>query len=379
MPDVLSAYADCVASLHEAALSPERWPEALQASMHLFGASGILLTDIDTERGSPRSIQTAGHEPALLAAYAGHYQSIDPTIAVGMAGANGTVYHLREHFWESQMSRMEYFQDFLFAFGVSDVMAMPIDYAPNARLFVSLQRRTGEPSFDSTCHPLLTRFARQVNIAKQTEARLRASSDSNKTLASGLDAFTAAMFIVDATTQVRHQNRAADMLLRTRKGVECHLGHLRLTSSAANAQLLHAVRAASQLDGQAATFTVAAKAGTLQVLATPLHPAHEVITSWQEPLVLLIVSDPHGVAVTAAQTMRRLYGLTEAEGRLVGELADGKTLREIADLRAVGEATLRTQLLAVFNKTAMHRQVDLVRLASSLASVAADTNEGISR
>lgn len=373
MTDVLSDFADCVAALHEAALTPKHWPEALQASMRLFGASGIVLTDIDTQLGSPRSIQTAGHEPAVLAAYAGHYAAIDPTIAVGMSGAHGTVYHLREHFSEQQMARMEYFQDFLFAFGVADVMATPLDYASNARLFVSLQRRTGEAPFDPTSHPLLGRFARQVNIAKQTEACLRTSAYNNMALAAGFDAFAAAMFVVDAKARVRHQNRAADTLLRAHTGVEFRSGKLQLSSSSADARLLHSLRAASQPRGQAATFTITATGGeSLQVLAVPLHPAHDLTTSWQEPLVLLIVSDTHHMAAVATQTMRRLYGLTAAESRLVAELADGKTLREITEQRAVSLATLRTQLIAAFTKTGVRRQVDLVRLVASLAPVAAD-------
>lgn len=110
--DVLSDFADCVATVHEAALSPERGPEALQASMRLFGASGILPTDIDMQRRSLRSIQTGGDAPALRAAYAAHYAAIDPTIALGMFGAHGTVYHLREHFSEQQMSRTGGFPGF---------------------------------------------------------------------------------------------------------------------------------------------------------------------------------------------------------------------------------------------------------------------------
>jgi DNA-binding CsgD family transcriptional regulator len=376
MPDLLATYADCVASLHEAALLPERWPDALQASMRLFGASGILLTDIDTRLGTPRSIQTGGHEPALLAAYAGHYESIDPTIAVGMAGAHGTVYHLREHFSEQQMSRMEYFQDFLFAFGVADVMATPIDYASGARLFVSLQRRTGERPFNTKCHPLLAQFSRQVNIAKQTEARLLASSQSNRALASGLDAFSAAMFIVNAKAALRHHNRAADVLLNARKGLEFQSGHLRITSASAHARLLHALRSASPPSSQAAIFTMtAAGGGALQVLTTPLWPAQDLAASWQEPLVLVIVWDTQNAALAASQSMRQLYRLTAAESRLVAELADGKTLREIADVRAVSLATLRSQLKAAFGKTGARRQLDLVRLVAALAPISVAREE----
>jgi DNA-binding CsgD family transcriptional regulator len=372
MPNLLSAYADCVAALHEAALSPELWPKALDSSMQLFGASGILLTDIDTKLGTPRSIQTQGHDPALLTAYAGYYEAIDPTIAVGLAGASGTVYHLRDHFSEPQMARMEYFQDFLFAYGVVDVMATPIDYAPHARLFVSLQRRRGEQNFDSKCHPLLRQFARQLDIAKQTEARLNQSSQTNSVLASGLDAFAGAMFIVSAKAELRHQNRAANIFLNSHKALQFHSGHLRFSSQKEDAQFLYALRLASPPANRGSTFKTAPASGAvLDVSTTPLAPTQHLASNWQEPLVLLIVSDTKDAASAAVRSMQQLYGLTPAESRLVGELAEGSTLQQIAALRAITLSTLRTQLKAVFSKTGSRRQVDLVRMVGPLSPILA--------
>jgi DNA-binding CsgD family transcriptional regulator len=288
-----------------------------------------------------------------------------------MGGAHGTVYHLRAHFSESQMRRMEYFQDFLFAFGVSDVMATPLDYAPEARLFLSLQRRTGEPSFDLACHPLLERFSRQLHIAKQTENKFRKAAETNRELTAGLDAFAGAMFIVDPKARLRQHNRAAVALLTKRVGVTTQFGHLRLSETSADARLAHAVRVASKPRGMASAFLIKGiTRPVLQVLVTPLHPAHQLVGHWQEPLVLIMISDTGHLAAVATQKMRQLYDLTGAESRLVAEIADGKTLKEISELREVSMATLRTQLLAAFGKTGVHRQVDLVRLVGALAPIA---------
>jgi DNA-binding CsgD family transcriptional regulator len=371
MSDALVAFSHCIASVHQAALSPEDWPRALDAATRLFDASGIVLTDIDTDTGSPRSIQTSGHDPALLVAYAGHYAAIDPTIAVGLSGAPGTVYHLREHFADSQMARMEYFQDFLFAFGIADVMATPLDYAPNARLFVSLQRRTRAGSFTSDSHELLKHFMTQMSIAKHTESRLRASAEQHVTLAAGLDAFAAAIFIVDAREQIRHYNAAAGKLLSRGQGVAVRLRRLELGTSALNDRLRYAVQVASRTLGRATTLTLLSASGDVQVLVTPLSPAHELNANWREPLALVIISDAQDLALAATAKLRRLYGLTAAESRLVAGLAEGKTLSQIATERNVGLSTLRTQLKAAFGKTGVNRQLDLVRLVGELAPLVA--------
>jgi DNA-binding CsgD family transcriptional regulator len=83
--------------------------------------------------------------------------------------------------------------------------------------------------------------------------------------------------------------------------------------------------------------------------------------------VLVIVSGTRDATSSAASSMRQLYNLTAAESRLVGELVEGKTLREVAELRNVSLATLRSQLKAAFSKTGSRRQVDLVRLVAAIA------------
>ena len=127
----------------------------------------------------------------------------------------------------------------------------------------------------------------------------------------------------------------------------------RLCSSKAESWLRAAVRAAAKEAGIASLYVLPAtdSASALQLLVTPLHPSHPINTEWQEPLVLLIISDTEEMAATAAARMGPMYGLTAAECRLVAELADGKTLGEVSQLRSIAVTTLRTQLMAAFGKT----------------------------
>ena len=60
--------------------------------------------------------------------------------------------------------------------------------------------------------------------------------------------------------------------------------------------------------------------------------------------------------------MRDLFGLTPAEIRVAVAVVEGATPREIADRFGVSVNTVQIQLARVFDKTATHRQTDLVRL-----------------
>jgi len=61
-----------------------------------------------------------------------------------------------------------------------------------------------------------------------------------------------------------------------------------------------------------------------------------------------------------------LFDLTEAEARLVGELAVGGALPEIADRIGLSHHTLRAQLRAILAKTGVHRQAELLQLLANL-------------
>ncbi len=84
----------------------------------------------------------------------------------------------------------------------------------------------------------------------------------------------------------------------------------------------------------------------------------------------LQITDPAEGPRDLTEPLRRLYGLTAAEVRLVAALARGDAPKEAAERFHVTENTIRTQLKSALAKTGVRRQVDLVLLISRLAAAA---------
>lgn len=93
------------------------------------------------------------------------------------------------------------------------------------------------------------------------------------------------------------------------------------------------------------------------------------------PLSVIIVpagSAGHGAALFVSShdtdieiredSLMALYGLSLAEARLVIQLVQGKTLEAISEERGHSRHTLRAQLKAIFRKTGVNRQSDLMKL-----------------
>jgi DNA-binding CsgD family transcriptional regulator len=80
------------------------------------------------------------------------------------------------------------------------------------------------------------------------------------------------------------------------------------------------------------------------------------------PAVMLLVRAPGHFRPTNANHLVRQFALTPAEAELALHLAQGRTIEEAAAAIGISRNTVRNQLAAIFSKTGVNRQADLVRL-----------------
>jgi len=74
------------------------------------------------------------------------------------------------------------------------------------------------------------------------------------------------------------------------------------------------------------------------------------------------VSDPEAAPEPAAETLRRLFGLTPAVSKLAAALAAGRTIADHAEEARITQGTARWHMKELFARTGTSRQAELVRL-----------------
>jgi DNA-binding CsgD family transcriptional regulator len=79
------------------------------------------------------------------------------------------------------------------------------------------------------------------------------------------------------------------------------------------------------------------------------------------------IADLSALPAPAFDVLNAMFGLTAAEARLAQLLARGESVESAAQLLEIKPTTARSQLAAVFEKTATRRQAKLVALLSRLA------------
>lgn len=84
--------------------------------------------------------------------------------------------------------------------------------------------------------------------------------------------------------------------------------------------------------------------------------------SQDEAAVFVLLVDPDVHSVLPERVLRSLYAMTTAEAHVAMHLARGHSLSETARAVGITRETARSQLKAIFQKTGVHRQSDLLHL-----------------
>lgn len=178
------------------------------------------------------------------------------------------------------------------------------------------------------------------------------------------DALEIGMAVVDGDGRLRATNTVAKACLRQADGLVSRNGRIATTDVSSQARLACLLATATDQDTRGGGLVVRGRAGTpLMISVLPLCATRNWPDSiLTERLALVRMDYPMMAVGPDPSALSALFGLTLRETELAQALLDGKTLEEYAKVAGVGYGTVRSQLRAVFSKTGVRRQAELVRL-----------------
>jgi len=167
---------------------------------------------------------------------------------------------------------------------------------------------------------------------------------------------------------VMRTNSGAEQLLTRKEGVSIRGDSLQMSTRQKNQEFQKAVEdtLAAQRSGefsmaQAMSVPTTPDSPGLGLVVRPV-PRREWFEGQSAPSVAVFISDPEQELTTSAEVLRRLFDLTPAEARLSLLLADGNTLEQASKLLGNSTHTGRAHLRAIFAKTGVTQQTQLVSL-----------------
>lgn len=370
-----------VGQIYDAAYDPTRWPDFLHSIARALEGRGTLIFQHNfetregntTHDGTPLTV-AVGFDPAFLKSYDEYYSRVnvwamnEPELKTARALTGSML------FPDRNLSKTEFYTDWLRPqdyFRVIGGVVMRDD--PWSTHFSSCRgRREGDftPEQVQLYQDLLPHLARAIGIRGRF-AYLQQLSDSSLAL---LDAAPAAVLLLDRRSRVLHGNTAA--------GVELRRGDPLTLTTAGEVQIRGCPRSQAALrtaiaavldpvrgirECHATTLRVSRRNGELlsvQALSLPQRNvgAPGMAINQSVAACALIVHGPASlVPPVGPELLRQLYRLTPAEVKIAIAIAEGQTVKQYAEQRAISRNTAASQLKGVFAKTGLRRQSDLVR------------------
>ena len=178
---------------------------------------------------------------------------------------------------------------------------------------------------------------------------------------------------LDRDGQIVETNDQARALLRRGEGLSDRDGFLRASSPEENTALKRMLaRALPPFGGQGESGSMTVSRSTaLQPLVlhvTPVADRDSDYRVWRVAALVLTV-DPASQARISPAFVSATLGLTRTEGLVAVLLAEGRTVRQIAQGTAREESTIRWHVRRIFDKLGCSRQLEVAQLVLALAGL----------
>ncbi len=254
-----------------------------------------------------------------------------------------------------QYGRWESDQDML------DSAWLVVDATDSHIVLLTVQRTVAQGPYSPEELQQLDRLIPFVRQAVRLSESLHQRPGPMQTLASIIDLVPDAAFILNSHGMLALSNAPGNQLLRTETCLSVQDRRFQFSDERVQKLFFRTVTRVAQaalpdVDGVPETlFVHRADALPLMLSIRPL--GHRDLMAGG---VLVTASDPSFRSFPDAGTIARYFRLSPAEAQLCEDLVTGMCLREIAQKRHKSEATMRSYLKQVFQKTGYSRQGQLI-------------------
>ena len=235
-------------------------------------------------------------------------------------------------------------------------------------------RQRSQPAFgpheQSLCQALVPHLGRALAIRR----RLDSAEAERQFHSSVMDRLMVGAILLDGRGQIIRATPMAKALLGSGDGLRSIARRPHASSALEDRELQRMIRAAIRgswigaRPGRAIAVSRPSGARNLGLVVQGLEgPDRDDATP--RVAAAIFIRDAERIVEVAADIVRELFGLTPAEAELARRLAEGLSLAEAARILDIRRNTARAHLRAIFSKTGITRQTELVRVLLNSAAV----------
>jgi len=374
--DIEKAAFALIEQIYDAALAPEKWRQVMSGLADTLGTKSALLREVNYTSGSVGLYKTYGFDPAFTKAYREHFVRLDyfaPALMREPVGRVATGDQVVP--WEQQRDT-EFCNDYLLAQKSRYCLGITLARQHDYHLLFALQRTQQQGDFIADDLPLLRLLAPHLTRAMNIHRQMLAVTTQQQWALSALDKLKIGVLLLDERGKPGFINQKAEQLMSSGCGLSVSREALSLTDAFELARLEQLIANAAMAStgfickagGSMRINFLAGTSLSIQVIPLPRESERPWGLALPGGCVAVFIS-PSGTTHLHVDSLTTLYGLTLAEAKLASLLADGRSLEQAALTLGISIQTVRSQLKAVFAKTQVNRQAELVaRLLTDMLS-----------
>ncbi len=350
------------------------WTRVLERMRELLDANYVALILRVPNSEQPLQVVFAGEaQPERAAVFSTNLTTIDPFFNL----PRDRMVMLEELIDDEDWLQGSYYREFHAPLNIRYYIGADIGMGPEPSCRLRVSRPPSAARFGERELAICNLLLPHLVIAVQLRAGLDIAAVESHFYAGMLDRLSVGVVFLDKEKRILKANRAASAILEQRDGLSIVNGGLSAAFSAENHELRSLIERAVSAGGQSQPGVVSGMSVSRSSGRSNLGVAVRAapLTEWSEPssrpAALVILRDSEAHVLASHDELKQLYRLTTAEANLAVQLMAGCTVEEAAQRLNVTRNTARCQIRAVFAKTGVTRQTELLRvLLSGVAPLA---------
>lgn len=350
-------------AIYQSALEDDPWRACLNLITEYFQVTSttiVVRPSTATDLGYLVCVPSGGE--AMELAYRAKWYRLDPFLELPPE----RVLCVSDIMHDDQWRNSEYYRDFLQHGMPTDgtrALGVNVTTAAGTVSRLRLFRLPHMPSFTPEDKQQLALLVPHIKQALTLSAHLHRHASEREIYKEGLDRLNIGVIILDEAGRMLRANPVAGRILGRGDGIKLSDRLLEGCSAAATREL-RLLMASVQADAsKVAAMSLDRPAGGRKLVAlVRAIPIAEECERRAQPAMAVFLRDPDAATGPAQEIARQLFDLTPSEANLALELVNGLSLEEAAVKLGVTRHTVRAHLRAIFVKTDVTRQSELVRV-----------------
>lgn len=297
-------------------------------------------------------------------AYSSYYRSLTPFSGQSI----DTVFTQRDVMTDEEWVKTDYYQTSCKYQNVFHVMGADISTEHDGVFRLRITRAESEPAFDEQDRALCQMLLPHIRSAFYVRSMLGRSESMGNLYADAINRLSVATILLNDKGVVQKLNDYAQTLLERSDGLKLVGDRLEASYPSDNKELQKRIKDAFDARERREPISSGPLSVTRPSGEVNLGIVFETVpdTSWLDDgdrsALLLYVRDAVNKSSVSSSVAKELFDFTPAETALALELANGLSLEDTAEKLGIMRNTARAHLRAIFSKTGVRRQAELVRV-----------------